>query len=193
MPRRLLAGSRSRDDPNRGRGQSSIDYVIGFAVFVLTFSFVVTLVPDLLSPYTAQATPVVADRAVDTLAGANGLLAAGPVGTLNRSCTEEFFDETNSSACSTLQGGTTPTARLLGVTDFYDVNVTLERNVTGGPETEVVCWDRSAGVLDPDCSASSPLALKRGPSPPGDTRSVSVARRLVSLDDRALFLKLRVW
>lgn len=176
------------DDGSRTtvRGQSSIDFLIGFGIFFLVFSFVITLIPDLLSPFAAQEGPAVANRAADTLAG--DLLATGTVGSLNAACTAEFFDTPGSSGCTSFDGNSS-SSTLLGLSEEYRLNVTLERNVTADPGTEVFCYDGTDALACSD--GGTPLA--RGDPPPGDTQSVRSARRVVELDDRTLLLKLRVW
>lgn len=168
------------------RAQSAIDFIIGFGIFFLTLSFVLVLIPELLSPFSGQEGPVVADRAIETLSGE--LLATGTVGGLNETCTAEFFDGSGTT-CSF--DASDPTADVLGISDAHSLNVTLEQNTTVAPGTEVVCYDGNSVV---DCSSNaSALTLARGPDPPGRTQSVRSARRLVSLGGEQVFLKLRVW
>ncbi|WP_255152360.1 DUF7287 family protein [Halorarius halobius] len=166
----------------RARGQSSVDFVLGFGVFFLTFSFVVTLLPELLAPHAAQQGPAVADRAVDTLTG--DLLAGDAVGTLDASCTAAFLTR---GTCAEFDGSD-PTARLLGVSDEYQLNVTLERYVAGDAGTELACYD--GGVVD---CATGGTPLARGPAPPSNTQSVRTASRVVRVDGETLSLELRVW
>jgi hypothetical protein len=146
------------------RGQSAIDFLIGFGIFFVTFTFVIVLIPDLLSPFAQQEGPVVADRAVETLS--SDLLASGTVGVLNDTCTDQFFQGSGTD-CSFDASDRTTT--LLGVSDKHGLNVTLERTDTGDQR------------------------LARGLSPPGDTQSVRTARRLVRVYDQHHILKLRVW
>jgi hypothetical protein len=165
------------------RGQSSIDFVIGFGVFFLTFSFVILLLPELLSPFSGPQETVVADRAAGTLTG--DLLASGTVGVLNQTCTAEFLTGSGST-CSF--GGTSTTA-LVGISDEHTVNVSLEQNVSSGPETEVVCYN---GTAIQEC-ASGGDTLARGAPPPADTKSVRTASRVVTVAGETLYLRVRVW
>lgn len=186
-PTRGHTGSSERGRPRSpggaGRGQSGIDFVVGFGIFFLTLSFVLVLAPELLAPFGAQESPVVADRAVETLA--SDLLAGGPVGTLDERCTVDFF-RGSGDACPFDPGEST--AALLGVSVERGLNVTLERDVDADGELEVVCHD-GAGVAT--CPSNGGLA--RGRVPPGDTQSVRTARRVVTVDGEAYFLQLRVW
>ncbi len=166
------------------RSQSSIDFVIGFGVFFLTLSFVLILLPELLSPFAGPEGPVVAARSADVLAG--DLLAGGAVGTLDETCTEEFFDGSGSS-CSFDASDSMTT--IVGVSDTYNLNVTIEGNVSGDAETEILCYNGTA-VLD--CGAGGDR-LARGDSPPRDTQSVRTVTRTVRIDGRVARLKQRVW
>lgn len=165
------------------RGQSAVDFVIGFGVFFVTLTFVLVFIPDLLSPFGAQEGPAVADRAVETLT--SDLLAAGSVATLDPTCTEEFFAESGTSCAF---DGNDPVPTILGVSNEYQFNVTVEQNATADPGLEVVCYDGSSVVACPNTTR-----LARGPAPPGDTQSVRTARRVVSIDGETAFVKLRVW
>jgi hypothetical protein len=169
---------------DRNRCQSGVDFVLGFGVFFVTLSFVVVVIPELLSPFAAPEGPAVADRAVGTLAG--DLLASGTVGTLNERCTAEFFDGSGAS-CSF--DAADPTTELVGISEIHSVNVTLETGVPGGSTTEVVCYDGSD--IQSCTDGGEPLA--RGEDPPSKTRSVQTASRVVRVDGQTLWLKLRVW
>ena len=150
------------------RGQSGVDFVIGFGVFFLTLSFVVVLIPELLAPFGAQEGPVVADRAVETLA--SDVLAANATGVVNQTCTTEFFAGSGTT-CSF--DAAEPTSAIVGVSGEHSLNVTLERDGDGDGTAEV--------------------AFARGREPPGDTQSVRSARRVVTFDGEAYVLELRAW
>lgn len=167
------------------RGQSSVDFVIGIGVFFLAFSFVVVLLPDLLSPFANQAGPAVTDQAIGALAG--GQLAADRVGRLDETCVEEFLIDESGTSCSFDAGD--PSTTIAGIPDKYSLNVTLERNDTAAPGTEVVCYNGTAVLA---CSTGGD-PLVRGRSPPTDSRSVWTARRVVSVDGETLWLNVRVW
>lgn len=165
------------------RGQSSIDFIVGLGVFFLTLSFVLVLIPDLLSPFATPEGPVVADRAAGTLSGE--LLASGTLGALDETCTDEFFSGSGTS-CS-FDAGDSTTA-ILGVSGTYSVNVTLTWNDSSG-DRAIACYD-GTNVLD--CSSGGdPLA--RGDPPPADARSVRTASRTVRVDGETLALTVRVW
>lgn len=167
-----------------GRGQSSIDFVVGLGVFFLTLSFVIVLLPDLLSPFAAPEGPVVADRAAETLGGE--LLASGTLGSLNETCTDEFFDGSGASCSFDASDSTTA---LLGLSDTYSVNVTLEWNGSDDTDSEIACYDGSSVR---DCSNGGDR-LARGDAPPDTTRSVRTASQVVRVAGETLSLTVRVW
>lgn len=166
------------------RAQSSIDFVIGIGVFFLSLSFVIVLLPELLSPFSMQEGPIVADLAMGTLTADH--FSSGQVGRLDETCVAEFF-QGSGTTCSFDASEPTPT--ITGIPGYYSVNVTLEHNRSSSPGTEVACYDGTA-VLD--CSTGGE-PLTRGDPPPVDSGSVWTERTVVSVDGETLWLKLRVW
>jgi hypothetical protein len=167
------------------RGQSSVDFVVGFAVFFIVLSFILVAVPELLSPFGESEGPVVADRALTSLTD-NLLATSGSVSGVNASCTQDFFAGTNAS-CGF--DGDKATTELLGISGTYQVNITVKRNLTTTPETAVVCYDGSVTA----CGGSGSTRLARGPPPAGETTTVQSASRVARLSDKAVFIELRVW
>lgn len=163
------------------RGQSGVDFVIGFGVFFVTLSFVITVVPELLAPFAGLEGPLVADRAVETLSG--DLLVGGTVGTLDEGCTAAFFDGRD----STCVDGSESMASLVGVSERHRLNVTLEES--GQARSEVLCYDGDDVV---SCDSGGSPATRGGP-PPTSTASVHTASRVVRVDGRTVWLKLRTW
>lgn len=166
------------------RAQTLPDFVVAVAVFLLAITFVVAFVPQLTAPYEEQERPIMAERIASDLSGA--LLAeSGTSIRVNESCTRAFFRQTNASGCPF--DPTKATTEQLGVESHYVVNVTLERNVSGGPEPEILCADDD--TIGP--CGSERLAI--GPPVPEGDRSVAVARRTVHVDGEAAVLEVRVW
>lgn len=175
----------------RRRGQTTLDFAIGMSVFLIAVVFVLTFAPNMLDPFTGltQEKTVLTARVADQLA--EGMLGspAEPY-VLNETCTLAFFNESyNDAGCQF--SNTISVGQRLGVTTF-DLNVTLERDVTGGPTTEVVCWDESAGTLTECTGAGDAWPVKVG-SAPTNARSIIVARRLVSFGGEDATLVVRVW
>lgn len=176
-----------RRTPVGERGQTAVDLIVGVSVFVVAVTVVVGFAPQLFEPYDDAETTVVADRVADDLVGdlLDSAEAAEPGG-LNESCTAEFFGVNGSnSGCSFAP---TLTDRF-GVDSTYRINVTVEWNVTGDQDTEILCYTASNESVH-RCGAAQ---LAVGPTVPDGQRSVATATRLVRVDDRPVLLKIRVW
>lgn len=176
------------------RGQTTLDFATGTAVFLLTLIFVFSFVPGILQPFTdtQQAEPVVANRVADRLAeGALG--SPSQPYALNRTCTVEFFDDNAPSGCN-YQG--TDLNDRVGLTDRTAVNVTMFANVTGDRTQERICWDDSDEALREvgggNCGASADVDLTIGSTKPETSSSVT-AQRVVYLNGTAVTLEVTTW
>ena len=151
--------------------QTSIDFLIGMSVFLLTVGFVFGLVPGIFEPFSADggSNSLVADRGA-------AILVEGTLGSpdepavLNATCTEAFFAGTVQSGC---RYKTTDLQTALAVPVGTRINVTI----TG-----------SSGVRTLDGTR-----LAAGPSPQTGSGGVVVARRIVALDGETNKLFVRVW
>ncbi|AFK21386.1 hypothetical protein E6P09_16590 (plasmid) [Haloferax mediterranei ATCC 33500] len=166
------------------RGQTNIDFVLGIVVFLFAFSFVIAAMPQLLAPYDDQETPLVAERVSSTLADSL-LVAEGDPGFLSVECTGAFFVGTGGSGCPFSTSD--PLSDQVGVDQTYQVNATLQWNVSGDADTEVLCYNGG----DVGACGSDPLTV--GPAVPQEQRSVAVERRTVMVDDQPAILEVRVW
>lgn len=171
-------------ESNAERAQTLPDFVIAMAVFLIAVGFVVAFVPQLTAPYEEQEQPLVAERVANHLAG-DVLAESAGSSRLNESCTRAFFQNEGAAGCPV--NATTDPSDLLGVESHYTVNVTLERNVSGDSDTEVLCAD--GGTIGP--CGSDRLAF--GPDVREDDKSVAVARRTVHVDGAPAVLEVRVW
>lgn len=146
-----------------GRGQTGIDFVVGMGIFLLTIGFVVAFVPGLLTPFSDETTgPLVADRVADDLVGATLLTGPGS-STLDVESTRAFFAQDIDSV-----------SHGLAVPSSTHLNVTVERDVPGTSRRKVLS-------LSAD---DSRLAL--GEPAPASGGSVSIAARVVALEDDAV-------
>ncbi|MFB6300276.1 MAG: hypothetical protein ABEH65_08460 [Halobacteriales archaeon] len=188
-PRQSPSSDRHRSPPRdrpgpdrttqRDRGQTTIDYAIGVALFLLAVGFVITFLPSMLDPFEAgQAKPLVADRAASQLAEDTLGRPTEPA-RLNDSEVVEFFDTDDS----------VPIADELGIDEQYDINVTIKRNVTGDTDPDILCYDGT----DIHHTASCSSKLARGPSVPVEYDTVVTARRTVYVDGWDVMLEVRVW
>lgn len=167
----------------RSRGQTMPDFVVAVGIFILALAFVVAFTPQLLAPHGGAETALVADRAAADLTGTH--LAGDAPGTLNATCTLAFFTGSGGSGCPF--DPSRSVTEQLGVQTWYAVNVTLRRNVTGGPRAEVLCGD--GGTVGP-CGTTR---LARGPALPDRGRSVATARRAVAVGGNRAILEVNVW
>ena len=173
-----------QSDPS-GRGQTPIDFLTGMLVFFVVVGFVLLFVPGLLAPTQGdQETALVADRVGDQLVDFH---LGDPGATTLNTCAFWFFNQSSSSPCDSFNTSVALTDQV-GIDDQYRANVTVRKNVTGGPEREILCADGDEVV---QCSSGSPLAV--GPSPQSGEGSVATARRHVSLDGRTAELRVEVW
>jgi hypothetical protein len=168
----------SRHTTPRGtRGQTSIDFVVGMSVFLLTVVFVVAFLPGVFEPFTASGAgdTLAADRTASLLAEQVLADPANP-SIVAPDCAAEFFD-----AAGDGPGGvagcqfTTDAANLdaaLGLSPAMTANVTIEED--GAVE--------SAGGV----------TLAAGPEP-SESESVVVSRRVILLGDDDRDLYVRVW
>ncbi len=168
---------RPADHERSSRAQTSIDFVVGMSVFLLTVAFVVSFLPGVFEPFTATGSgdALAADRTAGLLA--EQLLAdpASP-GVLDPACAAEFFDAAGDGAAGVAGCHyTTDAADLdaaLGLASATEVNVTIEN---GGAV-------QSRGGVE----------LSAGPTPP-ESESVVVARRVVLLGGDDVDLYVRMW
>ena len=103
------------------RGQMTIDYVVGFTIFLLTVGLVFTFIPLSFDPVRTEwgTQAMGADRAVSHLAGSNLTDDAESPFVLNTTKTQNFF------------AGTGSTADYLGLSPDVSANVTLENRTAG--------------------------------------------------------------
>ena len=186
------------------RGQTSLDFAVGMSTLLLVFAFVLTFVPGILGPFTAsgQEETITADRVADHLA--EGLLAEpGTPYVLNTTCTVNFLDDTANPDCQ--YSGDNLSGRV-GISRYgankpyrQQINVSIVGNVSGPDGENILCWDDNSDVVfehdETDCDESTgDVILSNGDAnPPTDTGSVVAARRIVSIDEQAATLLVRVW
>lgn len=168
------------------RGQLTLDFLTGMAVFFVVVGFVFAFVPGLLSATEdGQEDPLVADRVANQLADYH--LGEPSTATLDSTCTVEFFSQSG-SACGTFDTSHSLGTQL-GIDDRHRVNVTLRADVTGGPEREILYENGgSFGAYSP---GGTKLAV--GPAYLSGEGSVVTAERHVSIDGTDALLVVEVW
>lgn len=170
-----------------GRAQTGIDFLIGMGVFLLTVGFIVGFVPGMFAPFTGdQQQQLVADRTADALV--HGLLAGDGPSVLDTACTVAFFGVDNDATCPFDESD--PVRDRVGFPAQYELNVTLERNVTGDAAREVLCGTaENVTACGPDASHR----LTAGEQPPRQAGNVVTAARVAYADERDARLVVRVW
>ncbi|USZ68800.1 hypothetical protein NGM10_03465 [Halorussus salilacus] len=169
-------GSDGRDDS--ARAQTSIDFVVGMSVFLLTVAFVVAFVPDVFEPFTAsgEGDALAADRTA-ALLSEHLLVDPATPNALNATCTVVFFD-TDATADEVeecrFDANADDLETALGVSATTSVNVTVEED---GAVHEL---------------GGEGLELRAGATPP-ESESATTARRVVLLDGEERDLYVRVW
>ncbi|UPV99639.1 hypothetical protein M0R88_14090 [Halorussus gelatinilyticus] len=158
------------------RAQTSIDFVVGMSVFLLTIAFVVAFLPGVFEPFTATGSGDVlaADRTAGLLAEQ---LLADPTspGVFDSACTAEFFDAAGDGAAGV--------AGCQYATDAADLDAALGL----GPATAVNLTIENDGTVQ----SRRGVTLAAGPTPPR-SESVVVSRRVILLggDDADLYVRL---
>jgi hypothetical protein len=204
-----LAGARTDErepvhpgPPAGRRGQTTIDFAVGMAVFMLTLAFVFAFVPGLLQPFTGgiQGETVTVSRVANDLSEAKLGSASTPY-VLDPDCTRPFFaNESAPSKCNFQGSGTTVNDRV-GVKPRADLNITVTGNLTGDDDEDIICWNGATGNAsflernDAECdpSASEDTVLAIGDSPRDTAKDTVSAIRVVSLAGHDVTIEVEMW
>ena len=181
-----MSGTRRTDR----RGQTTLDFAIAMGVFLLTIAFVFTFIPSLTAPFVDgnQEQTAIADRVASQLV--EGALAdPNDPYVLDVACTTAFFEEAQQDGCG-YPATETDFRKRIGVSDRPAVNVTLV-DVELDPREETVLCDDGTGV-EPRDATDCNVVYQVGGNPAG-AESVTVARRVVSIDGTDATLFVRVW
>lgn len=167
------------------RGQTSLDFTIGISVFLAVLVFVFAFVPGLLSPFTTSSNdaPALADRTADRLA--QGSVGNPDNGALGHPKEPYVLNGSNASA---FFGNSTDPSERLNLPPGRTLDVTIEGNLTGGTENEILCWDGSS-LSETSCSTT----LATGSTPPPDNDATVTSSRVVSIDGEDVNLVVVVW
>ena len=183
------AGRRPGSGTSAERGQSTLDFGLGASLFLLALIGVLVFVSGTMQPFNegSRENIGVADRVADSLS--EGLLAeeATPH-ILNATCTVEFFDDNSPNHCR--HSGTNLTERV-GVKHWKLVNVTMQADVTGGPDEETLCWSGSDTLVEQ--TAGCGTVLTAGPETPGSAADTVTARRVVTINGTDTTMRVEVW
>ncbi|MGZ0745669.1 DUF7287 family protein [Haloparvum sp. AD34] len=160
----------------RNRGQTTLDYAVGVASFLIVVGFVFAFIPSIVGPFTAEPSdrPLIADRSADQLSQ-DMLIDAPTAYSLNATCTEGFFDA----------DGTAPDGCRFGM-DAQDLPDAL--NVSSpGVSFNVTITNATGDVRSVDGTQ-----LAAGDTPRPGSNVVS-AKRVVLLEETRGYLRVKVW
>lgn len=123
-----------------GRGQTTIDYVVGITIFLLIVGLVFTFVPLSFQPVRTDwgTTAMTADSVVSFLAGSHLARSPSEPGVLNATETDNFFSTNNDQA---------DLRDTLGLDRGTNVNITIENASTVKYNTDTVAPDTSTVVV----------------------------------------------
>ena len=198
-PRRLPPANRGGDAGDgwrSDRAQTTLDFAIGISVFLAVILFVFAFVPGILQPFnlSGEADTALAERIASDISQGKLGDASTPY-VLESSCAVQFFDETDGPPSHCNYGGDDLHERL-GVGNTYNLNVTLE-GAFSGTNSELACWDSDTQKLyeagTGSCSGGNSVTLAAGGIPPQANDATVTARRVVSLHQQNLTLKVVVW
>jgi hypothetical protein len=148
-------------------------------------------VPGTLQPFSegGQEDIVTVNRVADGLS-LNDLSDSKQPHVLNESCVEGFFNDTI-DACGYTSGDP---GEYVGIKEPQGINVTLQGNISGSTSNTILYYNGSKPPGDRLAASDSTDAtrLAIGERSPEIGSSVT-ARRVVSVDDKDIFLVVKVW
>lgn len=172
------------------RGQTTLDFAIGIAIFLGVLIFVFTFVPGILAPFdvAGEEEPAKSDRIADSLS--QGMLGSPEnPHVLDRYCTVEFFDDGDPDEDCNFEGETLE--ERFDLSFSQNVNVTVVGNLSeAGGQPEQLCWDGNELKERDECNGGT--VLTKGDDVP-DWGTVITARRVVSLHGESVTLRVVVW
>lgn len=182
------------------RGQTTIDFAIGMAIFLGVMVFAFSFVPGILQPFelSDDEGPALSDRIADSLSQ-DMLGSAEQPHVLDRYCTVAYFDDSQ-DASDECNYDDNSLEEQFSLDSFQNVNVSLKGNVTDqGDGTEQLCWADEQGPHDEpglvekghdDCNGN---VLSKGDDVPDGQGTTVTARRVVSLHGESVTLEVVLW
>lgn len=174
---------------DRDRAQTTVDFMIGASVFLLTVAVVFGIIPGIIDPFNeSQENTLVADRLAAQVSG--GMLAdTGTPSGLNQTCVNAFFNSSlgNGGGCPIpFNESVTDLPDRLGVDDRHRVNISIQRDVDADGELDVL------STTGGEVGTSGHTKLAIGPDVP-PAQSVVVGSRAASLGDKDVIVVVKVW
>lgn len=186
------------------RGQTTLDFAIGVAVFLAVLLFAFTFVPGILSPFdlSGEEEPAVSNRIADSLAHDQFGSPETPH-QLDRYCTVEFFNDSRNSPPPGCSYDSVDLVEQFDLSTTQRVNVTVTADLDDSGDRTTLCWepegspvdldDESWGLAERGDCTSDGIALEAGDDRPSGGQSTITARRVVFLHDRSVTLEVVVW
>lgn len=181
------------------RGQTTLDFALGISIFLAVILFVFTFVPGLLDPFALneEEDTVLVGQVADRLSQDTLGDPTKPY-ILDRHCAVSFFNDSD-DAPDRCRYGDGDLHDRLNIPATKELNVTIVRNsTTGSTSADTLCWDESGEELTTvdSCNpggADTRLSAGDSPTENGRNPSTITARRVVSLNDEDVTLKVVVW
>lgn len=186
------------------RGQTTLDFAIGVAVFLAVILFTFTFVPGILTPFdlTGEEEPAVSNQIADSLAH-DKLGSPESPHSLDRYCTVEFFNESRESPPDDCSYTSLDPAEQFDLSRTQRVHVRLIADLDGNGDRTGLCWKPEGADIDLDdpdwglkeggnCGGDG-VALSTGDDLPDGGVSTITARRVVQFQDRAVMMEVVVW
>lgn len=200
----------SRTQGGEDRGQSVFDYTIGVSLFLVVVLGVLVFVPTAFGSFGGETAggandELVAERGADYLAG-TALSGPERASTFRAGCLVLFFDGTTSNAdvafepseCGLEPGE--PLPMNLSLSPGQPVNVTVERNVTGDADREILCWNHRSddpsnvtSIGHGECGTSADDVELRAGSSVADNEQFAAAERYGTVAGTGVYVVVRTW
>ncbi len=179
------------------RGQTTIDFALGIAIFLGVLVFAFSFVPGILQPFelSDDEEPALSDRIANSLSQ-DKLGSPEHPHVLDRYCTVAFFDGETPADCNY---SSESLEELFNLRSSHNLNITLQGNISGDG-VETLCWSDEVpphsepGLTDGDnCDTGDDVMLAKGDDVPDGSGSAITARRVVSLEGQTVTLEVVLW
>lgn len=159
------------------RGQTSIDFLVGMSVFLITIGVIFAFLPGMFEPFAdgSGVGMIVSERTATWLSEDALVVAPTAPGVLNATCTAEFFDAEEDVDGCRFGSDASNLNEVLPVDSRARINVTIESNGISTLHHQ-----------------DETVELARGQEPTRDA-AVVVSNRIVSIRETNHRLVVRVW
>lgn len=186
------------------RGQTTLDFAMGIVIFLAVILFVFSFVPGILEPFDVEGggDSAKSNRIANSLTQEK-LGSADEPYVLDRFCTVAFFNDSRTTAPADCNWDEPDIRDEFDLGPTIDVNVTIVGNINEtNDDSTMLCWTDSSDEGTPagepgldeqvDCDSSDTM-LAAGDDPPASGSTTITSRRVVSLHDESVTMKVIVW